>query len=88
MNNFKEREYKVTLFKDRMKIQYNIKNVFKSAKIKNRILPTKKRDKENPYMTTQQYTKTLKKFKNKLYDLDIQANKSVYITLTTSSISL
>ena len=31
MNNFKEREYKVTLFKDRMKIQYNIKNVFKSV---------------------------------------------------------
>ena len=88
MNNFKEREYKVTLFRDRMKIQYNIKNVFKSAKVKNRVLPTKKRDKENPYMTTQQYTKTLKKFKNKLYDLDIQANKSVYITLTTSSISL
>ena len=32
-----------------------------------------------------QYRKAIKKDRNKLYDLDIQAYKSIYITLTTSA---
>lgn len=81
----KEREYKVTIYNDRIKVQYNIKDVFKTTKIKRKVLPTKKKNDEHPFMTKLKYTKTLKRYRNKLYDLDIIAEKSVFITLTTNN---
>ena len=84
-SNSKERECKVALYNDRVTVQLNVNNALTLANVKNRVLPTKKRDAEFPYMTKIQYRKAIKKDRNKLYDLDIQAYKSIYITLTTSA---
>ena len=84
MNN----NYKITIYNnDRIQVQKNI-NHFKSRNIKNRVLPTKTRNKDNPYIPTIKYLKTLKENQKKLYAFDIDPTKSVYLTLTTKNIML
>lgn len=68
---------------NRILIQKNY-NYFFGAKIKNRVLPTKKRNLDNPFITTKKYINILKRNRKKLYGLDIDPNKCVYLTLTTA----
>ena len=81
----KEKKYKVTIYNnDRLIVQRNYDH-FKGAKVKNRVLPTKTRNKENPFITTKNYQKALKQFRNKLYTFDLVPSKCVFLTLTTTN---
>jgi hypothetical protein len=80
-----DRQYKITTYDDeRIKIQFNTFNPFKERTIINMVPPTKKINIKNPYMSRTQYTRTLRKNRKILFDLKLDYERCLFLTLTTS----
>ena len=82
-----ERDYKVTIYdNERLRVQYNTYNPFENRTILNFVQPPKIRNYKWPYMTTKQYARQLKQGKKKCANLKLQADKCVFLTLTTKEL--